>query len=112
VALVLGATIMFDSDLPEFRLSIPLIAGVAVASLAAIVVTVRFTMSARRSRVAAGKEDMIGAVGTVLDWSGGRGHVRVKGERWRAVGGEGFRQGQPVRIDAIEGLTLTVEPAE
>ena len=39
------------------------------------------------------------------------GHVRLAGERWLAVsGGEPIAPGRPVRITAVAGTTLTVEP--
>jgi membrane protein implicated in regulation of membrane protease activity len=52
---------------------------------------------------AVGAEVLIG-VEAVVDADG---WVRVQGERWRVTGG---RAGQRVRVVAVEGLTLVVEP--
>ncbi len=48
----------------------------------------------------------------VIDWEDGKGHVRTHGEIWKARGDREFPPGQTVRISAIDGLTLTVQPFE
>ena len=58
----------------------------------------------RRYRVTTGAEGMLGERGEVI----GPGRVRVRGEIWRARGTEGASDG--VRVTAVDGLTLVVEP--
>jgi membrane protein implicated in regulation of membrane protease activity len=58
----------------------------------------------RRYRITTGAEGMIGERAEVI----GPGRVRFRGEIWTARGGE--RQGETVRVAAIDGLTLVVEP--
>lgn len=70
---------------------------------------VRTALGARRRKVVSGPEEMIGAAGTVQDWSDGRGHVFVHGERWSASGDRQFNKGQPVRVTGLSGLTVEVE---
>jgi membrane-bound serine protease (ClpP class) len=111
IALALGATIMFDTEAPEFRIGWATAAGIAVASLGIIAVTARLAMSSRRARVVSGREQMIGATGTVIDWKDGRGHVFVHGERWRANGVDQLEAGETVEVRGIDGLILTVESA-
>lgn len=111
IAFVLGATIMFDTDVPQFRVALPVLAAVAVASLAATVLTMRLALRSRRSNVATGREEMIGATGSVLDWQGTSGHVHVHGERWNARAVSELHTGQEVRIIRLQGLTVEVEPA-
>ena len=110
VAFALGATMLIDADTPEFRISWSLIGGVTVASAAFILLVVRTALGARRRRVVSGAEEMIGASGTVQDWSGGKGHVFVHGERWSASGDRQLGQGQPVRVTGLVDLTVEVEP--
>lgn len=109
IAFVLGAAIMFDTDVPEFRIALPVLGAVAVASLGATLLTMRLALKSRRSRVVSGREEMIGASGQILDWEGTSGHIHIHGERWRASGGEDFHTGQLVRVVGLEGLTLRVE---
>ena len=58
----------------------------------------------RRYKVTTGAEGMIGERAEVI----GPGRVRFRGEIWTARGGE--RAGETVRVAAIDGLTLVVEP--
>lgn len=110
-ALVFGSAILFDTDVPEFRIGWPVIAGVALSGLVMTVIVARVGVAARRRKVVSGREQMIGLTGTVLGWDGGRGHVFVRGERWRATGVGSLREGDTVRVRSIEDLTLDVEPA-
>mgnify|MGYP003633321846 CR=1 FL=1 len=110
IAFALGATIMFDSDIPEFRIALPVLGAVAVASLGATLLTAKLALESRRSKVVSGREEMVGASGHVLDWKGTSGHVHVHGERWRASGTGEFAAGQLVRVVGLEGLTLAIEP--
>jgi membrane-bound serine protease (ClpP class) len=58
----------------------------------------------RRYRVTTGVEGMVGEAAEVI----GPGRVRLRGEIWSARGpGE---PGQRVRVAAVDGLTLVVEP--
>lgn len=109
VAFVLGASILVDAEMPEFRISWSLIGGIAVVSSALIVVMVRAALGSRRRKVVTGVEEMIGAPGTVQDWSDGKGHVFVHGERWSASGDRQLRKGEPVRITGLSELTVEVE---
>src|SRR5262245_24552794 len=60
----------------------------------------------RRYRVQTGVEAMIGERGEVID----PGRVRVRGEIWTAKSEAPMQPGDRVRVAAVEGLTLTVEP--
>lgn len=110
-AFLLGSTIMFDTDLPEFRVALPVMGALAVASAGMTLLVVRLAIRSRKAGVASGREQMIGAVGTVLNWSNDAGHIHVHGERWRASGAAGLVPGQVVEVTAINGLTLDVQAA-
>ncbi len=64
----------------------------------------------RRYRLRTGPETMIGGLATVVDACAPVGHVRVGGELWRAHASGAVEPGETVRIAAIDGLTLEVEP--
>jgi membrane-bound serine protease (ClpP class) len=110
VALAIGATIMIDTDVPEFQVSWAAAAGLAVASLIIVVIIVRFALTSRRAQIVSGREQMVGATGEIIDWQDGRGHVFIHGERWRATGVDQLKPGDPVEVRGIDGLTLTVGP--
>jgi membrane-bound serine protease (ClpP class) len=53
---------------------------------------------------------MLDSTGSVIDWADERGRVRVQGEVWQARATQPIGPGARVRVKAIEGLTLVVEP--
>ncbi len=67
-------------------------------------------MRMRRQRVVTGVEGMIGDIAEVIEDFTGSGHVFVNGERWNAHSQVAVRDGQSVRIVAVDGLNLVVEP--
>jgi membrane-bound serine protease (ClpP class) len=109
VAFVLGATIVIDTDLPQFQIGWPVLAAVAVFSLGMTALIARLAMTSRRRKVVSGREELVGSRGIVLDWEDGRGHVFVHSERWRATGVASLQAGESVSVTALEGLTLQVE---
>ncbi len=65
----------------------------------------------RNRRVQTGSEAMPGGLAEVVEPVGPRaGTVRLRGENWHARAAEAIPAGERVRIAAVEGLTLTVEP--
>jgi membrane-bound serine protease (ClpP class) len=113
VAVVLGAVLLFDSDVPGLELSWPALGGLAVASLIFSLVVGRLAVRVHGRRVVTGVEEMIGARCRVLDWQDSRGHVFMHGERWQARAAPGALPiaGAQVVVLAVDGLTLVVEPA-
>ncbi len=111
-AFVIGSVMLLDTDIPGYGIAWPLITAVAGTSAAFFLFVLAMAARAQRRPVVSGREDMIGSVARVADWDDGRGHVRVRGESWRAEGSERMEPGAEVRIVAMQGLTLRVEPAE
>jgi membrane-bound serine protease (ClpP class) len=68
--------------------------------------------------VRAGSEALHGRIGVVRGWSGAAGQVFVDGALWRArhtpLGADegGLREGDPVVVDSVSGLTLSVRRAD
>ena len=111
VALVLGAVILVDTDVPGLAISIPLVAGVAVSGVITTFIVAWLARRSFRAKVVSGTEELMGAPGKVLDWQGSEGHVWVHSERWRAEGAAGLTAGERVRVAGIDGLVLRVERA-
>lgn len=65
----------------------------------------------KRRKPQVGAEALIGARAEVVTPCRPVGMVRVAGELWRARCDDGADRGTAVRIRALEGLTLVVEPA-
>ena len=110
IAFVTGSIILFDSDLPGYRVSLPIIAATAVASALVFSVGVGSAMRARRLRVSTGREAMIGASAVALEDFTELGNVRAFSENWQARSARAVRKGDKLRVTGIEGLVLTVIP--
>jgi membrane-bound serine protease (ClpP class) len=112
VAFVAGSIMLFDSELPGYRVSLPIIAAAAVASAGVFLLGLGAAARARRLRVSTGREAMIGAPAVALEDFAERGHVRAFGESWQARSAHPIREGQRLRVMAVDGLVLTVQAEE
>jgi membrane-bound ClpP family serine protease len=89
----------------------------ALVSLALVAVIARKALATRRIRARTGAEGLIGRLGEVRAAPAPVGQVFVDGALWRArqwdlEDGRALAPGDPVVIERVSGLTLTVRPAE
>ena len=111
VAFVLGSIMLIeDTALPGFEIPLALIAGVAVGSAAFLIFVLGMMIKSRRRAVVSGREQMIGARGEALDDFEREGWARVQGEQWKVRVAGAVRRGQKLRVIAMHGLVLDVEP--
>lgn len=111
VAFALGAAMLFDSaDVPGFEISYWTIGAMTGLSLLLLAVVLRLAARSFRRPVVSGREELIGSSGEVRRWKNTRGRVHAHGEIWQARASGPLTPGQKVRITALDGLTLTVEP--
>ena len=110
VAIVAGGVFLFDSDVPGLEPSIPILAALALVSLAFSALVARLGYVAHRRRVTTGLRDLMNTPARVQDWQDTQGHVFVHGERWNARADQAFAKGDEVIITKVEGLTLHVSP--
>jgi membrane-bound serine protease (ClpP class) len=111
IAFVVGGLMMFDAEDPSFGFDVswPFVVGLAITSAAAIAAFGAFAVKARHRPVVSGREDMVGALGTVESSQGNDGWAQVQGERWRVVSPVPLAPGDRVRVTGIRGLTLAVD---
>ena len=110
LSFVLGATMLVDADTPAYAVSLPLVGGVAVASLGLTFLIARLALRSRRAPQVSGAQGLVGRRGRVLSWEHEQGFVAADGERWRARGPAGLAAGDAVTIHAVQGVTLHVAP--
>ena len=111
IAFVMGSIILIDTDVPAYQISFPIIAAFASISVGVALFAVGAALRSRKARAATGKESMIDGRADVVDDFTGDGRVRAFGEVWQARGGgETFAKGDRVRIVAVEGVWVTVQP--
>ncbi|MBA4742941.1 MAG: nodulation protein NfeD [Azoarcus sp.] len=109
IAFVVGGLFLVDTEAPGFGIPLSFIVGMALLSAALLFVIGTFAVKARARRVVSGAEQLVGARGDVIDDENGW-HARIHGERWRVRSNSTLAPGQSVRVTAIDGLTLEVEP--
>jgi len=109
-AFVAGALMLIDGEVPGMQISLAFIVPLAVVSALLLGGAAAFALRARRHRVVSGVEGMLGATAVALEAFKQEGWVRASGERWRARSSAPLRNGEKVRIVAVEGLVLVVEP--
>ncbi|HVR38470.1 MAG TPA: NfeD family protein, partial [Thermoanaerobaculia bacterium] len=69
-------------------------------------------LKARKNRVTTGSEAMVGEIGIARTVVGPEGKVFVHGEIWNASAKGEIPEGSRVRVSAVQGLRVVVEPAE
>ena len=109
-AFVLGSVILLDTDTPGYGISLPLVAAIAGTTSGVMLLTVIYLARSRHRAVVSGPEEMVGSTGTVVDWSGTGGNIRIHGELWRARADSAVAAGQQVTVTEMDGLTLVVAP--
>lgn len=71
-----------------------------------------YVMQSMRRPVETGSEEMLHAVGRVLEARGGWAQVRVHSESWSAVSTDRLHPGDGIEVIGIEGLGLRVQRLE
>ncbi len=111
LAFVLGSVMLFDSADVAYRVAWPLIAAFAASSLLFMLLVLRMLLRQRRGAAVSGVEAMLGQQALVLEDFDGEGQVRLEGEIWQARSAQPLHRGQRVRITAVEGIVLRVDPS-
>ena len=113
ISLVVGSMMLTRDAVPGVQVGFGFIVPTALAFSAITLFLGRLALNAHRQRSVTGVEGMLGAGGRVRDEVGpdGSGSVDIHGEIWRARSSTRVASGQPVRVVAVNGLTLIVEPS-
>jgi membrane-bound serine protease (ClpP class) len=108
ICLGVGLPLLFSNAPPPYHVDTTLVIalGLAIATFWAFVTSKG--IAARHRPVQSGPTTIVGMSGRMRD----RGFVLVGGELWHAHSSDGraLESGQDVRIDALNGLELTVTP--
>jgi membrane-bound serine protease (ClpP class) len=113
VAFVAGTLFLFEPGQgggPDLAVAWPVLAGAVVVSAGFLLLVVGAAFRVRRRAVVGGAEEMINSPARIVDWQGGAGHVRLRGELWSARADRSFEPGDAVRVVRRDGLKLIVEP--
>jgi len=109
-ALAAGSIMLFDTELPGSGVPVMLVLALSVVSAAIVLLAGGTAMKAQRRPIVSGREGLVGATGHVLESSAGETWAEIMGERWQVDAGVALVPGQRVRVLALHGLTLQVQP--
>lgn len=112
IAFVIGSVMLLETEAPGYGISYAVIAAFSALSALLFIVVIGLALKARRRPVVSGREELVGAVGTVLEDFEQRGPIRAHGELWTAAADQPLRKGQQVRVVKVEGLLLRVVPVD
>ncbi|MEO8129085.1 MAG: nodulation protein NfeD [Bryobacteraceae bacterium] len=109
VAMVLGALLLIDGP-PEVRIHLTTALGLSLPFAAITVFLATIAFRARENKVLTGKGTMINEIAVVRTPLDPEGRILLHGEYWTAVSATPVAVGAHVRVTAVQGLKLTVEP--
>lgn len=112
-SLLIGA-LMITSGVPGVQVGYRFVVPVVLALAGIFLILGRLALTAQRMKPVTGVDGLVGEGGrtlTAID-PGRPGQIAVHGEIWRAASGVPISQGRRVRVTAVTGLTLEVEPSE
>ncbi len=109
-SLVIGSFLLINTSAPYLKIARSLIISTSVIVSGFIIIVIRAVYKVHKLKPITGKEEFIGETAVVCQDLNPEGLVKVSGEIWKAVSGDGRRikKGQKVKIISLEGLTLLV----
>ncbi len=110
ILIVLGSVMLVKEPLmPKdfYRSFLYLVAGMSIGIASFMSYAVIKIFQTRRMRVKVG--EVVGEVGEIVEFSDGKGFVKVRGEIWHCKSDEALRKGDEVVVVRREGLTLWVK---
>ncbi|MCW5619426.1 MAG: nodulation protein NfeD [Nitrosomonas sp.] len=110
IAFVIGSVMLLDTGVPGYGVSIPLIVTFALLSAAFFLLILGMAVKARQRPVVSGMEQIVHSTGTVMDDFEQEGWARIHGEQWKVRSNTPLKRGEKIRVVAMDGLILHVEP--
>jgi membrane-bound serine protease (ClpP class) len=112
VSLVMGS-VMMTRTVPGVSVPLRFIIPVALSFAGILLFLGRLALQSQRQRPVTGADTLIGLQGRTRTpvAPGGEGQIDIRGEIWRAESAVALEPGTAVRVLAVNGLTLMVEPA-
>ena len=113
IAMVLGALMLVHSPITSGGVHPGIALAVTVPVALIVTFLMRLVLRSFAWKRTTGTDELLGAVGEMMEpvpSAGAKGMVMVHGELWRAAASEPIAKGTQVRVNRVQGLTLTVEP--
>jgi membrane-bound serine protease (ClpP class) len=110
IAFVTGSILLLDVQGPGYQIAWSLVAMMTIFTVGFFILAITTGVHAMKQKVLTGEEALIGAEGTVLEYTNSQWHVSIQGEMWQAQSEQPLHVGQHIRVLGLTGLVLTVEP--
>ena len=110
IAFAAGSLILIDDK--TMRVALPTIIGTTAVSAFLVLLLMSRVAMMRRKRIHTGIEAMVGTIGEARSDFTGSGLVWVNGESWNAQSNVPVKKGEQVKILAVCGLDLIIEPSK
>lgn len=113
IAMLLGALMLVHSPITSGGVHPGIALAVTVPVALIVIFLMRLVLRSFAWKRTTGTDELLGAVGEMMEpvtLVGTKGMVLVHGELWRAAASEPIAKGTQVRVNHVQGLTLTVEP--
>jgi membrane-bound serine protease (ClpP class) len=116
-SLAVSGLLLYNTSSSAFEVSPLVVVAVAAILGGGLLFIVRRAVAARRLPKRTGWEELVGAVAVVRQPLDPVGQVFVHGALWKAAAGaagagRGIGAGSRVRVESVNGLTLSVAPVE
>ncbi len=115
VSFIIGSTLLFDTESTGYELPLMMIFAVALMLSGFMLLLGWFALKTMKLKKQSGMDVYIDAqakVVSIKDESGFSGQVEVRGETWNFVSTKVLKIGDTVRVQAVKGLTLSVNKEE
>ena len=112
VSMVVGSLILIDTPLPGARIHLLTSLSVTLPLAAITIVLLRAAIRAKKQKAVTGSSGLLDAVGIARTDLRPAGQVTVHGELWQARATATVVRGSQVRVVAVDGLTVVVEPLD
>jgi membrane-bound serine protease (ClpP class) len=112
ISLFLGSIMLFDDPTEYVDVSLSLIITVVILTTIFFLVIISLGIKAQYNKVSSGNSAMLEAKGIAISEikPGKAGKVKVRGEIWRAVSDVDIKEGEEIKVERVESLTLFVKP--
>ncbi len=108
ISLVIGSLMLFKSPDPAMRVSLEVILSVTLFAAVVVAFLTFMVVRAHKQQVRTGIEGLVNERGVARTRLDPRGKVFVHGEIWDAVSSNSVDSGDPIAVEAVEGMLLRV----
>lgn len=109
VAMVIGILILIDTPDPAMRIGLSTAIAIALPFAAIFIILLVALIKSWRQRITTGNAGMIGRIGIADNEIFSSGRIKVRGEYWSARSASPIPAGRPVKVVAVDDMTLKVE---